>query len=97
MHNVQKEDMEMITRLDNLHFMLQDIIVRAPMWGSRDYSKFTDREMVRYKDMRALLKSQGLTISTLAEDTDAMQARLKADEILATRDTSLFSGYELMR
>lgn len=95
MHNVQKEDMEMITRLDNLHFMLQDIIVRAPMWGSRDYSKFTDREMVRYKDMRALLKSQGLTISTLAEDTDAMQARLKADEILATRDTSLFSGYEL--
>ena len=95
MHSVQKEDMEMITRLDNLHFMLQDIVVRAPMWGSRDYSKFTDREMVRYKDMRALLKSQGLTISTLAEDTDAMQARLKADEILATRDTSLFSGYEL--
>ena len=92
--NVQKEDMEMITRLDNLHFMLQDVIVRAPIWGSRDYSKFTDREIVRYKDMRTLLKSQGLTISTLAEDAHVMQTRLKADETLAVRDTSLLNGYE---
>lgn len=92
--SVQREDMEMITRLDNLHFMLQDVIINAPMWGSRDYRMFTDREMVYYKDMRTLLKSQGLTISTLAEEPDAMQARLKADETLAVRDTSLLSGYE---
>lgn len=92
--SVQREDMEMITRLDNLHFMLQDVIIKAPVWGSRDYRMFTDREMVHYKDMRTLLKSQGLTISTLAEDPDAMQARLKADETLAARDTSLLSGYE---
>ena len=30
--SVQREDMEMITRLDNLHFLLQDVIVRASMW-----------------------------------------------------------------
>ena len=92
--NVQKADVEMMTRLDNLHFMLQDIIVRAPMWGSRDYRVFTDREMVRYKDMRTLLKSQGLTISTLAEEPEDIRTRLKADETLAVRDTSSLSGYE---
>lgn len=92
--NVQKEDVEMMTRLDNLHFMLQDVIVRAPMWGSRDYRMFTDREMVRYKDMRTLLKSQGLTISTLAEEPESIQTRINADEVLAVRDTSALSGYE---
>lgn len=93
-HSVLKEDMELITRLDNLHFMLQDIVVKAPMWGSRDYHMLTDKETVRYKDMRTLLKSQGLTVSTLAEDTEAMRARLEADALLAVQDTSLLSGYE---
>ena len=92
--SVQREDVEMITRLDNLHFLLQDVIVRAPMWGSRDYRMFTDREVVRYKDMRTLLKNQGLTISTLAEEPEETQLRVNADKTLAVRDTAMLSGDE---
>ena len=91
---VQKEDMEAMTRLDNLHFLLQDVIVRAPMWGSRDYRRFTDKEVVRYRDMRTLLKGQGLTVATLAEEPEETQMRVKADETLAVRDTAMLSGDE---
>lgn len=91
---VQQEDMEIMTRLDNLHFLLQDVIVRAPMWGSHDYQMFADKEVVRYKDMRTLLKSQGLTISTLAEEPEDTQMRVNADETLAVRDTAMLVGDE---
>lgn len=91
---VQSEDMETMTRLENLHFLLQDVVVRAPMWGSRDYRMFTDKEVVRYKDMRTLLKSQGLTVATLAEEPEETQMRVKADETLAVRDTAMLSGDE---
>lgn len=91
---VQPQDMELMTRLDNLHFLLQDVVVRAPMWGSRDYKMFSDKETVRYKDMRTLLKSQGLTIATLAEEPEETQMRVSADETLAVRDTAMLSGDE---
>lgn len=91
---VQQEEMEAMTRLDNLHFLLQDVIVRAPMWGSRDYRMFADKEVVRYKDMRTLLKNQGLTVATLAEEPEETQMRVKADETLAVRDTAMLSGDE---
>lgn len=96
---VQVEDMEIMTRLDNFHFLLQDVIVRAPIWGSRNYRSFTDKDVVRYKDMRSLLKSQGLTISTMTENTEVIYDRtLSADEEdrdkITAVDRDMFSALE---
>lgn len=92
--SVQKENMEMMTRLGNLHFLLQDVLVKAPMWGSRDYRVLSGRESVRYKDMRTLLKSQGLTISTLPEEPEEIQEQVDAAAEEVARDTSIIGSLE---
>ena len=92
---VQPAEYAGMSRIDNLHFLLQDVVVKAPYWGSRDYKEVSDRETYRYKDMRALLKGLGLSISTIPEseyademvaEVDSLSVKEKGLELVDTID-----------
>lgn len=51
-----------ITKVANLHYLLRDVVVTAPFWGTTDYRKLNDGQTSEYKDMRTLLKGLGMTI-----------------------------------
>lgn len=78
---VQPEEYAGMSRIDNLHFLLQDVVIKAPYWGSRDYKEVSDRETFRYKDMRSLLKGLGLSISTIPESEYADELVVGADSL----------------
>lgn len=78
---VQPEEYAGMSRIDNLHFLLQDVVVKAPYWGSRDYKEVSDRETYRYKDMRTLLKSLGLSVSTIPESEYVDEAVAGVDSL----------------
>ena len=88
----QVEIVSDITRLDNLHFLLRDVEIKAPMWGSRDYRHVADRDVVRHKDMRTMLKSLGLSISTMAEEYEGEEKQTSVntmDDNIETDTTDL--------
>lgn len=70
---VQSEEFMEISRIGNMHYLLRDVIVKAPFWGSRNYQKITDRDTNQYKDMRSIFGSMGMSIFSEAIEKETVE------------------------
>lgn len=68
--SVQTEELVGISKVGNMHYLLQDVVIKAPFWGSRNYQKVTERETIRYKNMKSMLKSMGMDILSVAQESE---------------------------